>query len=118
MKTPALWGGPEARALSMQQTMAASLALDEVLARPLPKGAEMPMTDFAAATKRLRALREMQAERSVTQRARIGDLEKRGNVALDAMDQEIDNHERDISAFEDEVNQVTNGGPPLAETTG
>jgi hypothetical protein len=102
--------------LTISETLEKSRALDGLLAAPLPRGKIMSATSLAdriRAVRQSRDARFSEIERDHLQR--IGAAEKRQNEALDRLEQKLASdaelNEAEVRALEDEVNQLTNGGP-------
>jgi len=99
------------RAPTPQPEAITETILDEsgLQARPeTPK--DKPMTAFSTVADRMKAMRKTIEERRTKNAEKIGTLEKRAHDALDKQDSILAAEEADLKAFENELNQMTNGG--------
>lgn len=108
-----------AQSLTVAETLIASKVLDVVLSAPLPGVSKMP--NAMSISHRIRAMREKHsaaldaADRAVS--TRLDEIGRRGEAALDRLNAklaaDVAEHEAEVRVLEDEVNQLSNGGPPL-----
>jgi hypothetical protein len=100
------------RKMTISETLAKSRQLDRVLA----KGIFMS-TKFRDMAERVKALPQRLDDRASQIIARMDSLENRGGAAIEGMTAELDKVEQGVRASEDALNQMTNGGPDLSDSS-
>jgi uncharacterized protein YceH (UPF0502 family) len=105
------------------ETIERSASLNRLLSAPLSRGSKMPTALTLA--ERIRRVREAHASHLAASEARLEarlkSVADRADQAIKKMDEKLESdvavHEAEVVALEDELNQMTNGGPALSDSS-